>query len=153
MSGITEEGLLGLLDEMRRSSEPEAYRKYLREAARRIVPPTSDLDEHVVACSPRSELQAAKRLLEKHGFTVVPNSRIATVDVGHRLSELEVYRMDDRAREGLVRSIQRSLSAQLGVEIVKRGAATEALIRETLPVPALLIGYHALVILPEKSGG
>ena len=53
-----------LLDEIRRSSEPEAYRKYLREAARRIVPPTSDLDEHVVACSPRSELQAAKRLLE-----------------------------------------------------------------------------------------
>ena len=51
----------------------------------------------------------------------------------------------------MVKSIQGSLSAQLGVEIVKRGAATEALIRETRPVPALLIGYHALVIMPEKA--
>jgi hypothetical protein len=150
MTNITEDALCALLCDIQNTT-PEDYQAQLKAEARRVVPPGMDGPTITRPCP--TELERAKRLLEKHGYTVVPTDRIVTVDVAHKFSHIEVLSFDPKELDRIAEHVLGSLSAQLGGEIAEKGAATKHDITEFKTVPVRTVGWSATLILPEKAGG
>ena len=144
MSGITERSMELLLKSIRDSFQVDVYRAHVRAETRRVAPSATELLPPTIQQPPYVALKAARDLLEKHGFTVVPNHRIACIDATHRFDwrELEVVKDTNR----LIESVLGSLAAQLGSNLVEQGGSIQ---HDRTGVCERIIGHTTTVILPK----
>ena len=136
-TGITPDVLGDFLRSVRDSFEPDAYRAQMRA------------EEVRVTRTPPDELQRARALLEKHGYTVVPTDRLVSVSASHTFSLRDLHYLKDW--DGLHDSVMGSLAGQLGVKIVERGGTVAHDITHR-QLGDRLIGHSAVVLLPSKPG-